>query len=95
MNVITKAWSFTKRTAKRIKDRAVSFVRGLYDHAEATGILVLGSIGLSSLLAEVPFYLTLPMWVEAAMVVPVISVAIIAALVWSAEHRATKRLAVI
>ena len=95
MNVIAKAWSFTKKTAKRIKDRAVSFVRGLYDHAEATSILVLGSIGLSSLLAEVPFYLALPMWIEAAMIVPVISVAIIAALVWSAEHRATKRLVVI
>jgi len=90
-SALKKAWAFAKKVIIAAKDTVVKFVRGVYHHAEATVILILSSLGLNSLLGELPFWIALPMWVEATMVVPVISVLIIVVLTKSAEWRATRR----
>lgn len=63
------------------------FIKGCYEHWETTAILVLSAIGISSLLGELPFYLTLPMWIEAPMIIPLLGVLLILFLLWNADRR--------
>lgn len=75
------------------KDKIISFVRGFYHHAESIGLLTLASFGLSALIGELPFLLMLPWWIEATMVIPVLSVLIVYLLVSLGELRTKRRLA--
>ena len=79
-----------KVAAKDLKDYAVGF----YTHLESVGILVLASLGLNQLLGEVPFFLALPAFIEAPLVIPVLAVLLISALIWSSTFRHDRRLAV-
>ena len=83
--------SFAKEAYISGRDRIVQFLKDLYNHTEAIGILVLASLGLNALIGEIPFYLTLPMWIEAPMVVPVIAVIGVGLMVRSSEYRAKRR----
>lgn len=67
------------------------FASDVYNHSEAIVLLILASIGLNLLLQEIPFYVALPMWIEAAMVIPVLSVIGIQLLTWNASRRAKRR----
>lgn len=94
----TRSWfakikHFCKEVAVAAKNKVVSWVRGFYRHAESVGVLTLASFGLSALIGELPFLLTLPWWIEATMVIPVFSVLIIFALVSLNEYRTKRRLA--
>lgn len=73
------------------RDKIVRLVKDLFEHTEAIGILVLASLGLNALLGEIPFYLTLPLWIEAPMVIPFLAALGIAMLVRSSEWRASRR----
>ncbi|HJS83666.1 MAG TPA: hypothetical protein VJ742_12605 [Nitrososphaera sp.] len=73
---------------KNIKE----FFVGVYRHAETITILILASLGLNALLGELPFLFLLPFWIEAVLVIPVISVIAISLLVKSAEWRAKRRI---
>lgn len=86
-----RIWTFTKKVFCAAKDKVVDFVEGCYHHAEAITILTLSALGLNALLGELPFLIALPMWVEAALVIPVISVLLIAGLTRSAEWRTNRR----
>ncbi len=86
-----KTTSFIREMWQGFRSTVVNFVRDCYRHAESITILVLSSLGLNALLGELPFYMNLPMWVEATMVVPVASVLIITGLLWSATTRANRR----
>lgn len=86
-------FSFLNEMWVAARNRVVRFIKDLYEHTEAIGILVLASLGLNALLGEIPFYFTLPLWIEAPMVIPVLAVIGIAMLVRSSEWRAKRRAA--
>lgn len=86
-----RAKRYTKRVYIAAKRKVVNFVVGTYRHWEAIAILVLASLGLNSLFGEVPFYMLLPAWIEATMVIPILAVLGITLLVKSAEWRAGRR----
>ena len=56
-------------------------VKEVVTNVEAVVILVTASIGFTTLLVQLPFAVALPMWIEATMVIPVISVLVVAMLV--------------
>lgn len=88
-----KVAKFAIDTVKNAKKKIIDFFKGFYNNFESVGILTLSSFGISALLGELPFWLTLPMWIEAPMVIPFISVCIVWLLATSGEKRAKKRLA--
>lgn len=83
---------FIKDVAVTVKTKTIEFFKGLYQHAESITILTLSSFGLSALIGELPFWLTLPWWVEAPLVIPVVAVMCVYGLVSNGERRAKKRL---
>lgn len=85
--------SFTKQVVITAKNKVVDFAVGFYQHIESVGVLTLASFGAAALIGELPFWLTLPWWIEAAMVVPVLSVLLIVGLITLGEYRAKKRFA--
>lgn len=85
--------TFCKEVAIAAKNKVVNFVKGFYHHAESVAILTLSSLGLSALIGELPFWIALPWWVEAPMIIPVLSVFIIFGLVTLGEKRTQRRLA--
>lgn len=88
-----KLINFTKRTFRAAKRKVVNFVTGCVKHTETIVVLSLSAVGLNALAGEMPFLVALPMWVEATMVIPVLSVLTIGLLVKSAEYRALNRAA--
>lgn len=72
---------------KRVKGFFVS----IYQNFESIIVLTLSAIGLTALLSELPFIWTLPMWIEATMVIPVCAVIIITVLMKIGEWRAARR----
>lgn len=88
---IEKIASFGLEVFTSAKETFVGIARDLYQHTEAVGVLVLASLGLNSLLGELPFYFMLPMWIEASMVIPVASVFLIGLLVALSTWRAKRR----
>lgn len=91
--MLDKLWNFVLAAAHACYDKVVSFVRGVFTHTEAIIITGLAALGLNALLGELPFIFMMPMWIEAAMVIPVLSVLIIGLLLISAEWRASRRYA--
>lgn len=85
------AYLFVMEGSKAFWAALKKFFSDVYNHAEAIVLLILSSIGLNLLLQEIPFYVALPMWVEAAMVIPVLSVIGVQLLTWSASNRAKRR----
>lgn len=88
-----RAIGFVSRTARVIKRRITSFVRGVFRHAETVTVLSLSAVGLNALAGEVPYLVALPVWIESTMIIPVLSVLAIALLVKSAEYRSLNRAA--
>lgn len=86
-----KTKQFIIDVAEATKKHVVDFAKGMWQHLESVAILTLSSLGLAQLLAEIPFYVTLPFWVETPLVIPVAAVFMILGLVKLAEHRANKR----
>lgn len=82
---------FVKDVAVSAKNKIVDFFKGMYHNAESISVLVLSSFGLSALIGELPFWMTLPWWVEAPLVIPVLSVGIIYLLVYNGERRMLNR----
>lgn len=82
---------FTFKTIKVTQEKLVNFAKGVFKHAESITILTAASIGINTLMGELPFYYTAPMWLEAQLVVPVLSVIFISLLVKSAETRQLSR----
>lgn len=89
--MLQKIHNFTKKVLKAAFERVRTFVVGVYQHAEAVVILTLSALGLNILLSEIPFVVAVPVFIEAALVIPVISVLLISLLVRSSALRANKR----
>lgn len=71
--------------------KALNTIKGividLFKNAEAAVILTFSAIGLTSILAEIPFHYALPAFIDGAMVIPVLSVLIIFLLVTTMQLR--------
>lgn len=85
--------SFTKDVVITAKNKIVNFAVGFYNHVESVGVLTLASLGAAAFIGEIPFWITLPWWVETAMVVPVLSVLLVVGLISLGEYRTKKRIA--
>ena len=76
---------FIKSVIKGIKDAVIETAKSIVYNFEAVIILTLSSIGLTFLLSELPFMISIPLWIELAvttqMILPVLSVLIITGLV--------------
>lgn len=91
---LSKIKNFVVKVFKRTREKIVDFFVGFYRHFESVSLLTLSSFGLSALLGELPFWLTLPWWIEAPMVIPFISICIVLMLIKMGETRAKRRIAV-
>lgn len=80
-------FGFIKRVVKNAITAIKSFVKEAVDNVEAVIILSTASVGITALLSELPLYIALPMWVEAPMVVPFLSVMIILGLTYTMQWR--------
>lgn len=89
--LFTRIGRFFKRAVKAAKNKIVDFFKGVYHHTEAIAVLVFASFGLTHLLGELPFVFTLPMWVEASLFFPVVSILLIIGMMKNAERRALNR----
>lgn len=89
---LRKVKQFAINVIVKVKNNTIKFIKDVWHHAEAATILVFASLGLTGALSELPFVLMLPMWIEATMVIPVISVIGICLLLKSSEWRAKRRL---
>ena len=70
---------------KRLFMSALNIIKGvvldLFHNAEAAIILTLSSIGLTTILAELPFHYALPAFIDVSLVIPVIAILTILLLV--------------
>lgn len=85
-------FKFVKKTFNVMKNDVKNFFKKFYQNAETVAVLTFASLGASAVIGELPFLVTLPMWIETPMIVPVISVMLIAGLIKLGELRYTKRL---
>lgn len=67
----------------------VSFAQNCYNNAEAVVLLLAASFGFSALLGRLPLVISIPLIIGEAMLIPVLSVAIVWLLLVSIERRAT------
>lgn len=86
-NFVKKAATFVKETLQVAAKKVVKFIKGVWDHIETVAILVLATFGLAVLIGELPFLLTLPIWIEAPMVAPVIAIILMKLLTWFSQWR--------
>lgn len=86
---LAKCANFVKRAINKVVETVQKWVIGVYEHAEAITVSVLAGYGAHALLATVPFLaaITLPVWIEAAMVLPVLATVLVGVLLWSAAKR--------
>lgn len=91
MGKFTRVKDFTSTTVVTAAVKVKDFVIGLYNHLESVAVLSLASMGLSTLLSEIPFLVALPAFVEGPMVIPVLAVMAILALMKLAEYRNVRR----
>lgn len=89
--MLDKLINFAKRTTHAAVRKVKSFITGTVRHAESVALLSLSAVGLNALAGELPFMFALPMWIESTMVLPVLSVLMVALLIKSAEYRALNR----
>lgn len=88
---VTKIKRFTTNTIAVASNKVFEFGNSMIQHTEAVVVLSLSAVGLNALAGELPFAYALPMWIEAPLVIPVLSVLAISILIKSAEFRAIRR----
>lgn len=89
--MFAKIKRFVTTAVRTAVTKVKNFIKGVYQHAETITVLVLATFGVNALIGELPFLFMLPMWVEATMVIPVLSVLIVSLLIKLGEWRATRR----
>jgi hypothetical protein len=88
-NAVADAFGLVNRFLDGMSEGFVNKVEqvavGTWKHLFGIAILTFASYGVTALLTELPFYITLPFWIEAPMVIPVIAVIFIGLLVKGTE----------
>lgn len=88
---VTKIKMFTANAIATAGKKIFNLARDAVQHTETIVVLSLSAVGLNALAGELPFAYALPMWIEGAMVIPILSVLTIGLLIKSAEFRAVRR----
>ena len=74
-----------------IKDAVLGAIKSILANPESVVILTLAAVGTTAVLSELPYMVMVPLWLEAAivtpMILPVISVGLIAGLVYIMKFR--------
>lgn len=83
---------FCRKLLQAAADTVVSFFRDAITYTEAVAILIFASLGINALLGEIPFFWTMPMWLEAELVIPALAVVCTLALLKSSDWRSNRRL---
>ena len=89
--MFSKIVNFAKRTVKSAVKNFTSFVKGFVNHAETVAVLSFSAIGANLILSEIPFYASMPLWIEAPLIIPALSILVVGLLLKSAEIRHSER----
>lgn len=74
--------------------KCVDVVVGTYRNFEAIVLLTLAALGATSILSMMPFYFTMPLWIEGPMVIPVLAVMVVSMFLALMDYRIRRREAV-
>ena len=74
----------------KVFSKITDFLKGLFNNAESVVVLSAAAIGANAVIQQMPFYLTLPLWIEATAVIPFISVLLVFTVVTMMEIRHNK-----
>lgn len=72
--MIHKIFKFIKKVALSAFNAVTSFVKDTINNAAGVALLAGSAIGFTKLAIEVPFYIQLPLWIEATMVAPALGI---------------------
>ena len=90
---LSSAKKFVKEVISTAYNKVKNFAVGMWHHAEGVTLLVLASFGLTALLSELPFLMSLPLWIEGPLVIPAIAVLIVLIVLKFGEWRLERRAA--
>lgn len=85
--MIGRFFRFIGRIVKAALKTVKDFVVGIVKNVEAVTILGLATVGTAALLAELPFIIAMPMWIESSLVIPVLATTIVLTIVFIMERR--------
>ena len=87
--MVRKLIGFIGNVFKSMFNFVKGFIVNIVVNIEAVVILSLASIGAAAILAELPFIIAVPLWLESTLVIPVIATSIVLMLAWVLELRMT------
>jgi len=64
---------FLCNVIKHIFNSIIKSIKDIIGNFEAVSITLLAAVGATALLKQLPFYITLPLWIESTMVYPMIA----------------------
>ena len=64
--------NFVKKTVSRAWQICIGFFKEAMQNVESVAILSLGAVGATAVISQTMYQFTLPMWIEATMVAPVL-----------------------
>lgn len=82
-----RLWNFVKKVVRVTVRTFKDIVKDILDNAEATVILCAASIGVSAVASRYAMVTALPAFIDAPMVIPVLSILFITSLVLSMQWR--------
>ena len=71
----TDMFRFLKKILISAFKTFTNFVKSLYNNAAGVCLLAGSAIGFTKLATELPFIVSMPLWIEATMVAPIIGIA--------------------
>lgn len=80
-------FKYIKKFIGNIIAKIADFLKGLFNNAESVVVLSAAAIGTTAIIEQLPFYFTLPLWIESTAIIPVISVFAILSIISFMEFR--------
>lgn len=76
-----KIINFIKKILVNIFNSLKNLIINILSNIESVIILLFASIGLTTILAEIPFHYALPAFIDAPLIIPIVSIMLITGLV--------------
>jgi hypothetical protein len=91
---IQGAKRFVVKVAKAAYTAVFDYLKGIWQHWETIVIIILAGVGLTALICEIPWVMTIaiPTWVIAEYIIPVFAAAVIWLLIDLAKWRRNRRM---
>lgn len=85
---------FVVKVAKAAYTAIFDYLKGVWQHWETIVIIILAGVGLTALICEIPWVMTIaiPTWVIAEYIIPVFAAAVIWLLIDLAKWRRNRRM---